>query len=165
MINAIITKGDSMVYLDYSATTPVNTEVLDSFNKVSLNYIGNPNSLHRLGIEANNIINEATEQIALLLNIKPSEIIYTSGSSESNNLAIKGIALKYKNRGNHIITTPMEHSSINGPLNFLMDNGFEVDFVKLDSNGLVDIDNLKSLYETNIYDVWNGCNHKHIYNS
>ena len=138
-------KGDSMVYLDYSATTPVNPDVLDSFNKVSLNYIGNPNSLHRLGVEANNIINEATEQIADFLNVKPSEIIYTSGSSESNNLAIKGIALKYKNRGNHIITTSMEHSSINGPLNFLMDNGFEVDFVRLDSSGLVDISDLKRL--------------------
>ena len=134
-----------MVYLDYSATTPVNPDVLDSFNKVSLNYIGNPNSLHRLGVEAKGIIDEATSQIASLLNVKTSEIIYTSGSSESNNLAIKGIALKYKNRGNHIITTPMEHSSINGPLNFLMDNGFRVDFVNLDSNGLVDIEHLKSL--------------------
>jgi len=134
-----------MIYLDYSATTPVNKEVLDSFNKICLNYIGNPNSLHKLGVEANNIINEATNQIANLLKIKPNEIIYTSGSSESNNLAIKGIAEKYKNRGNHIITTPLEHSSINGPLNYLLDNGFEVDFVELDEFGQVDLNNLKSL--------------------
>ena len=134
-----------MIYLDYSATTPVNKDVLDSFNKVCLNYIGNPNSLHKLGIEANNIINDATNQIAKLLNIKSNEIIYTSGSSESNNLAIKGIALKYKNRGNHIITTSLEHSSINGPLNYLMDNGYEVDFVKLDENGQVDLEDLKKL--------------------
>lgn len=134
-----------MTYLDYSATTPVNEEVLESFNKVCLKYIGNPNSLHRLGIEANQIIEQATEQIANLLNVKTNEIIYTSGSSESNNLAIKGIALKYKNRGNHIITTPLEHSSINGPLNYLMDNGYDVDFVKLDQNGLVDLEDLKRL--------------------
>ena len=134
-----------MIYLDYSATTPVNEEVLESFCKVSRKYIGNPNSLHKLGVEANNIINEATEQIASLLKVKPSEVIYTSGSSESNNLAIKGIALKYKNRGNHIITTPLEHSSINGPLNYLMDNGFDVDFVKLDEFGQVDLEDLKRL--------------------
>lgn len=134
-----------MTYLDYSATTPVSEEVLQSFCEVSRKYIGNPNSLHRLGTEANEMINKATNQIAKLLNVKPTEIIYTSGSSESNNLAIKGIAEKYKNRGNHIITTPFEHSSINGPLNYLSDNGFEVDIVKLDENGLVDIENLKSL--------------------
>ena len=134
-----------MTYLDYSATTPVNDEVLESFNKVCKNYIGNPNSLHKLGIEANEMINKATNQIAEILNVKSNEIIYTSGSSESNNLAIKGIAMKYKNRGNHIITTPLEHSSINGPLNYLMDNGFEVDFVELDEFGMVNIDNLKSL--------------------
>lgn len=134
-----------MTYLDYSATTPVSEEVLESFCEVSRKYIGNPNSLHRLGTEANEMINKATNQIAKLLNVKPIEIIYTSGSSESNNLAIKGIAEKYKNRGNHIITTPFEHSSINGPLNYLSDNGFEVDIVKLDENGLVDIENLKSL--------------------
>lgn len=134
-----------MTYLDYSATTPVSDEVLESFCEVSRKYIGNPNSLHRLGTEANEMINKATNQIAKLLNVKPTEIIYTSGSSESNNLAIKGIAKKYKNRGNHIITTPFEHSSINGPLNYLSDNGFEVDIVKLDENGLVDIENLKSL--------------------
>ena len=134
-----------MTYLDYSATTPVNQEVLDSFNKVCLKYIGNPNSLHKLGIEANEMINKATSQIASLLNVRENEIIYTSGSSESNNLAIKGIALKYRNRGNHIITTNLEHSSINGPINYLIDNGYEVDFVKLDANGLVDLDDLKRL--------------------
>lgn len=141
----IIGKGDVMVYLDYSATTPVNEEVLDSFCKVSLGYPGNPNSLHKLGIDANNMINRATKQIADLLNIKPSEIIYTSGSSESNNLAIKGVSAKYKNRGKHIITTELEHSSIYGPLNYLMDNGYEVDFVKLDKFGRVELDSLKSL--------------------
>ncbi|MDD3392396.1 MAG: cysteine desulfurase family protein [Bacilli bacterium] len=134
-----------MIYLDYSATTPVNKEVLDTFNKVSLNYIGNPNSLHKLGVEAKTLINSATEQIADILKIKPSEIIYTSSASEANNLAIKGIALKYQNRGKHIITTPLEHSSIYGPLNYLSDLGFEIDFVNITDNGMIDIDHLKSL--------------------
>lgn len=134
-----------MIYLDYSATTPVNEEVLESFIKTTREYIGNPNSLHRLGTEANAIIEKATEQIANILGVKKEEIIYTSGASESNNLAIKGIALKYKNRGKHIITTMLEHSSIIGPLNYLQTEGFEVDFVNILENGQVDINHLKSL--------------------
>lgn len=134
-----------MIYLDYSATTPVNEEVLDSFYKATKNYIGNPNSLHKLGLESKKIIDAATEQIAKILNIKPSEVIYTSGASESNNTAIKGICLKYQNRGKHIISTELEHSSVIAPLAYLQNNGFEVDFVKIDDNGLVDLANLKSL--------------------
>lgn len=134
-----------MIYLDYSATTPVNDEVLDSFVKCSNEYVGNPNSLHKLGVKSNNIIESATRQIANLLNINYDEIIYTSGASESNNLAIKGICEKYKNRGMHIITTPLEHSSIYGPLDYLKEKGYEIDYVKLDKNGLVDLNNLKEL--------------------
>lgn len=134
-----------MIYLDYSATTPVNKEVLNSFNKCSLDYIGNPNSLHKLGVESKEVIDSATNQIKKLLNLDGVDIIYTSGSSEANNLAIKGICNKFKNRGKHIITTPFEHSSIYGPINYLLDQGFEVSFVKLDEFGLVDINNLKEL--------------------
>ena len=134
-----------MVYLDYSATTPTNKEVLDSFIKSSEEYIGNSNSLHALGVKANNIIESATNQIINLLNINDKEIIYTSGASESNNLAIKGICNKYKNRGNHIITTPLEHSSIYGPLKYLKENGFIIDYVKINEDGLVDLDDLKRL--------------------
>ena len=134
-----------MVYLDYSATTPVNKEVLESFSKACLEYIGNPNSLHKLGTEANSLIEKATIQIADLLKVKPSEIIYTSGSSESNNLAIKGVAFKHSNRGKHIITTSLEHSSVTAPINYLASIGYDIDIVKLDENGRVDIDNLKSL--------------------
>lgn len=134
-----------MIYLDYSATTPVNEEVLDTFLKASTNFIGNPNSLHKLGVSSKNLIDKATQQIASILKVKPSEVIYTSGASESNNTALKGIALKYKNRGNHIITTSLEHSSIYGPLNYLSDNGYEVDFVALDEFGRVDLQDLKRL--------------------
>ena len=132
-----------MIYLDYSATTPTSKEVLEAFNEVSLNFIGNPNSSHKLGVEAMNLIKESTEQIKRLLNIDDCEIIYTSGSSESNNLAIKGICGRYK--GKHIITTKLEHSSIYGPIATLQNEGYEVDFVNLDENGLVDIKHLESL--------------------
>ncbi len=134
-----------MTYLDYSATTPVNEDVLNTFVEVSRKYIGNPNSLHRLGVEANEIIKASTKQISNLLNIKESEIIYTSGSSETNNMVIKGIALKYQNRGKHIITTEFEHSSIYGPLTYLQKQGFKVDFVKTNEKGIVDLDDLKKL--------------------
>ncbi len=134
-----------MIYLDYSATTPVNEEVLKVFNKVCLEYPGNSNSLHSLGIKSKELEDYATEKIAKLLKVKPSEIIYTSGSSESNNTAIKGVCNKYKNRGNHIITTNLEHSSVIAPLNYLTKEGFIIDYVKIKDNGLVDIDNLKEL--------------------
>ena len=134
-----------MIYLDYSATTPVDEEVINTYAKVCRDFIGNPNSLHKLGVEAKKLIEASTEQIAKILGVKPSEIIYTSGSSESNNLAIKGVCSKYENRGHHIITTELEHSSVIAPIQYLQKNGFEVDFVQLDENGLVDLDHLKSI--------------------
>ena len=134
-----------MIYLDYSATTPVNEEVLDTFVKVSRDFPGNPNSLHSLGVSSRELIDASTKQIADILKVKPREIIYTSVASESNNTAIKGICLQYQNRGKHIITTNFEHSSIYGPISYLQTLGFEVDFVKTDANGIVDLDDLKSL--------------------
>ena len=134
-----------MIYLDYSATTPVDKRVLEEFNRVSLEYPGNTNSLHALGVKSKLLEEDCTNRLAKILNVKPSEIIYTSGSSESNNTVIKGVCLKYKNRGKHIITTNLEHSSVIAPLNYLVDLGYEVDFVNILPNGLVDIDHLKSL--------------------
>jgi len=134
-----------MTYLDYSATTPVDERVLETFNKVCMEYPGNSNSLHSLGVKSKQLEDYATAEIAKMLKVKPSEVIYTSGASESNNTAIKGICLKYQNRGKHIITTYLEHSSVIAPLNYLTDLGFEVDFVKIDNNGLVDLDDFKRL--------------------
>ncbi len=134
-----------MIYLDYSATTPVDDRVLDTFVNVNKNYIGNPNSLHKLGVNSKNLIDASTKQIANILGINEKEIIYTSGSTEANNTAIKGICLKYQNRGKHIITTNFEHSSIYGPISYLETLGFEVDFVKTNEFGLVDLDDLKRL--------------------
>ena len=134
-----------MIYLDYSATTPPSDEVIDTFVKCSKEFIGNPNSMHSLGVKSKKIIDSATNQIARLLNVKDDEIIYTSGSSEANNFVIKGITSKYKNRGMHIVTTHLEHASILEPLNYLSKLGYTIDYVKLDSNGMVDLKDLENL--------------------
>ncbi len=133
-----------MIYLDYSATTPVDKQVLDTFNKVCIEYPGNSNSIHSLGAKSKQLEDYATEKISKLLNVKPSEIIYTSGATESNNTAIKGICLKYQNRGKHIISTKLEHSSVIESLNYLQKQGFEIDYVKINEDGLVDLEDLKS---------------------
>ncbi len=134
-----------MIYLDYSATTPINQEVLDTFNFVSKNFGGNSNSSHALGKSAKALIEQETIKIAEIFKVKPEEIIYTSGSTESNNLAIKGIALNHYKEGKHIITSKLEHSSIIAPLSYLEKNGFAIDFVNLTSEGLIDLEHLKSL--------------------
>lgn len=132
-----------MIYLDYSATTPVNLDVLNTFVAASKDYIGNPNSLHKLGVQAKKLVDASIYQIASILKVRPSEVIFTSGASEANNLAIKGICLKYQNRGKHIITTVLEHSSVTAPISYLKDMGFEVDIVKTLDSGVVDLDDLK----------------------
>ena len=139
-----------MIYLDYSATTPVNKEILESFNKACLEFVGNANSLHNLGIKTNKLIESATKQIADILKIKPSEIIYTSGSSESNNLAIKGIALKHQNKGKHIVVSNFEHSSVYGALDYLKTLGFEITYLDNDENGLITIENIQNAVRKDI---------------
>ena len=138
-----------MIYLDNSATTMVDDRVLETFNKVCKNYPGNSNSLHSLGIKSKELEDYATEKISNLLGVKPSEIIYTSGASESNNTVLKGVASKYRNRGNHIITTPLEHSSILETCKYLESKGFIIDYVKIKDNGLIDIEDLERLLTDN----------------
>lgn len=134
-----------MKYFDYSATTPVSKEVLDTFVQTAQKYPGNPNSLHKLGSDSKRLMDSATKQVANLLHVKEEEIIYTSGASESNNMAIKGIAFQYQNRGKHMITTRLEHSSVEEPLNYLKTLGFDVDYAPLKSDGTIDIEKFKSL--------------------
>ena len=134
-----------MVYLDYAANAPVDEEVLATFNEISKKYFANPNATHKLGKEAKEIIDKSTENIAKIFNVLPEEIIYTSGASESNNLAIKGICERYKSKGKHIITTPLEHNSITAPLSVMQKEGFEVEVMPVKKDGLVDIDALKEM--------------------
>ena len=134
-----------MIYLDYSATTPVDKRVLESFDKTSIEYFANPNSLHSEGVKAKRLMNAATLQVANLLNVKENEVIFTSGASESNNLAIMGVVNKYVGRGKTIITTKMEHSSVLETVNYLEKIGYVVKYVKIKENGQVDIDDLKNM--------------------
>lgn len=138
-----------MIYFDNSATTMVDNNVLETFNKVCINYPGNSNSLHRLGIKSKELEEYATGNIAKYLGVKPNEIIYTSGASESNNTVLKGVAFRYKNRGNHIITSHLEHSSIIETCKYLEKNGFIIDYVNINSDGSIDLDHLKRLINDN----------------
>lgn len=132
-----------MYYFDYSATTKTDQKVLDRFNEVSQNYFGNANSSYNYAKECKNIIDQSSEIIANYFNILPNEIIYTSGASEANNLAIKGTCELTNKK--HIITTKIEHSSVVSTLGYLQSKGYKVDFVNMTSEGTVDIEHLKSL--------------------
>ena len=134
-----------MIYLDYSATTPIGYEVLDTYNRTSKDFFGNPNSLHELGVKAKNLMNSATKQIAEIFNIHDNEITYTYSATEANNLALIGVALENHKKGKHIIVSKLEHPSIYAICEYLTSIGFEVSYVKNDTEGLVDFEDLKSL--------------------
>ena len=134
-----------MIYLDYAANSIVDPEVLKVFNDATIKYFANPNSVHKLGLEAERAIQESTNNIAKKLNILPDEIIYTSGATEANNLAIKGIANRYKNKGKHIIIGSLEHNSIVASCTELQNLGFEIDLIPVRKDGLLDLDVLKNL--------------------
>lgn len=131
-----------MIYLDYSATTPVSKEVLDSYIKVTKDYIGNPNSLHSLGIKSNELLTSATKQISEILDIKMDEIVYTSGATEANNLALIGYAMRNSKKGKNIVISKLEHPSIYGICDYLETQGFTISYVENTKEGLIDFDDL-----------------------
>lgn len=133
-----------MIYLDYSATTPVSKEVLDSYVKVTKEYIGNPNSLHSLGLKSRELLDSATKQISEVLNIDDSEIVYTSGSTEANNMALIGYALKNIKKGKNIVVSKLEHPSIYGICDYLKSIGFTITYVDNTVDGVIDFDDLKN---------------------
>lgn len=134
-----------MIYLDYAANTKVDKEVLDIYYNTALNNYGNPNSNHEFGKQSKKLIDESTKKIANLLNIEPEEIIYTSGATESNNLAIKGICERYKNYGKHILLSSLEHTSIIASATIMQELGFEVELIPVNKQGLIDIEVLKQM--------------------
>ncbi|MBE6158457.1 MAG: cysteine desulfurase [Firmicutes bacterium] len=134
-----------MIYLDYAANTPIDKEVLDYYYEISQKYYGNPNSVHKIGRAAKEIIDKATENIAKNFGVSKEEIIYTSGATESNNMVIKGICERYKNNGKHIIVSSLEHNSIIASATVMQDKGFDVDLVPVNKEGLIDIEELKKL--------------------
>lgn len=133
-----------MIYFDNSATTKPNDAVLETYTKVASNYFANPSSLHRFGAKSKELLDTSRKQIATMLGVLSEEIIFTSGGSEGNNLAIKGLAYSYKNRGNHIITSRIEHPSVRIVMEELESNGFRVTYLQVNKNGVIDLEELKA---------------------
>ena len=126
------------IYLDYSADTPPDERVLSEYIKTASEDFANPNSAHGMGAAAKNVIDSSLAKTAELLNVSSDELIFSSGASESNNLAIKGIAWANRRRGKHIVSTFLEHSSVSGSLTYLQEQGWEIDLVNILPNGKVD---------------------------
>lgn len=131
------------VYFDNAATTKIIPEVREIMLKTMDEDYGNPSSMHLKGVEAENYVRNARNSIAKQLKCESKEIIFTSGGTESNNLALLGLALANKRAGNHIITTGIEHASVYNPVLYLQELGFEVTFLRVDAHGKVDLDHLK----------------------
>ncbi|MGG6309895.1 cysteine desulfurase family protein [Paenibacillus macerans] len=129
-----------MIYFDHAATTPPYEEVTRTVAEVMARHFGNPSSLHRLGEESGKLLNKAREVCAAALEVKPREIVYTAGATESNNLAIKGAALQYAGRGKHLITTATEHPSVLESCKQLESWGWELTILPVDEAGRVTAD-------------------------
>ncbi len=127
-----------MIYLDHNATTPVAPQVLEAMKPYWGDQYGNPSSAYALGRSARQALEEARAQVAELLDCRPSEIVFTSGGTESNNMVIKGVAHSMTDKGRHIITTAIEHPAVTNPCLFLLYQGHDVTFLPVDSTGQVD---------------------------
>jgi len=131
------------VYLDYAATAPTDPEVLAAMQPYFFEKFGNPASIHQFGQEAKKAMEDSRSSLAQFLGAQVQEIIFTSGGTESNNFAVKGVAYALKDKGNHIITTAIEHHAILEPCKFLEKQGFNTTYVGVDKDGLVDPEEIK----------------------
>ncbi len=131
------------IYLDYNATTPIDPKVANTMKPFLYEYFGNPSSVHKYGISTKKAVEKARKQVSELINCNPWEIIFTSGGTESNNYAIKGIAHKNRYRGNHIITSQIEHPAVIEVCKYLEKNGFRVTYLPVDKYGLIDAHELE----------------------
>ena len=125
------------IYLDYNATTPIAPEVVEAMIPYLYDDFGNPSSIHPYGVKTRNAVEHSRGQIAALLNCLPEEIVFTSGGTESNNTAIRGVALANQHRGKHIITTAIEHPAVSQVCKWLATQGFHTTFLPVNSQGLV----------------------------
>ncbi|ENQ3105586.1 cysteine desulfurase [Bacillus sp. 491mf] len=132
-----------MIYFDNSATTKPYPEALQSYVTVAGKYFGNPSSIHSLGGESERLLTQSRTIAAQLLRVKPSEIVFTSGGTEGNNLAIKGIAMRNRSRGKHMITTNIEHASVFEAYKQLENLGFDVTYLPVNENGVVSVEDVK----------------------
>lgn len=130
-------------YLDNSATTKVFDEVKDIMVETMLKDYGNPSSMHLRGVEAEKYVKEARENIAKTLKVDEKEIVFTSGGTESNNMAIIGTALANRRAGNHIITTEVEHASVHNTMEFLAEQGFRITYLNVNESGVINIKDLE----------------------
>ena len=134
----------NIIYLDNAATSKVSPEVFDSYQQITLKYPGNPSSIHFLGQEASRLLEKSREQVLSVLGLNHHDVIFTSGATEANNLAIKGYCLANKNRGNHIITAATEHPSVLNACLDLQDFGFEVTVLPVNEKGQIEVKTLKA---------------------
>lgn len=137
-----------MIYLDYSATCPVGYDVLESYIRATKDFVGNANSLHSLGVKSKTLMSSAIKQISDLFSVLESEITFTSGATESNNLALIGTCLANAKLGNHIIVSKLEHPSIYKICEYLESLGFFISYVDNDIEGLIDFEDLKRKMRT-----------------
>ena len=133
------------IYFDHAATTPVDKRVLEKMLPYFTDVFGNANSQHVFGREAVKAVDEARDTIASLINAKPSEVYFTSGGTESDNWAFRGVAHAFKKKGNHLIISPLEHAAMLSTAKELEKEGFKVSFMKVDEYGFVDLEHLKSI--------------------
>ena len=131
------------IYMDHAATTPTDIEVVKEMEPYFTQKYGNPNSVHSFGQEAREAVEEARKKVAHLIGANPSEIVFTSGGTESDNYAIKGIAWANQKKGNHIITSQVEHHAVLHSCHFLEEHGFKVTYLPVDKYGLIDPDDVK----------------------
>jgi len=131
------------IYLDYAATTPCDPEVIKVMAPYFFERFGNPSSIHAFGQEARAAVEEARKKLALFLGAEPDEIVFTSGGTESNNFALQGVAFALRQKGNHIVTSSIEHHAVGETLKFLEKQGFSVTCVGVDKDGLVDPSDVK----------------------
>lgn len=132
------------IYMDNAATTPVKKEVLDSMTPYFTGFYGNPSSIYKKGREAKKALDESREKVAKILGANSREIYFTSGGSESDNWAIKGVAFGNKDKGNHIITTKIEHHAVLHTCEYLERNGFEITYLDVDEYGMINLEDLKN---------------------
>ena len=140
---------NEIIYLDNASTSKVNPEVLESYNQITLKYFANASSIHKLGQESNRLLEKSREQILKLFNLSHHEVIFTSGATEANNLAIKGYAFANRGRGNHIITSATEHPSVLNTVKQLENYGFEITILPVNKNGVVEVNSLKEAIKDN----------------
>lgn len=133
------------IYFDHAATTPVDKRVLEKMLPYFSETFGNPNSQHVFGRNSVKAVDEARDTIAKIINCKPNELYFTSGGTEGDNWALRGIARAYKEKGKHLIISPIEHAAMISTAKALTKEGFSVDFMKVDEYGFVDLEHLKSI--------------------